>query len=146
MKSVYIIKTEIETILKDGSKIVSKSDFVNGRYTYKYGDVPDKEVFSYSIDGKFNEDAKELFDRYYRVLEYFKMGLFSKREYIKVRTSCTRWEALDIKDIEFINVTRFCEVVENPKIKWLEDDLGFKGYSELVFDREQELKSMLLKG
>ena len=26
----------------------------------------------------------------------------------------------------------------------IEKDLGFKGYSELVFDREQELKSMIL--
>lgn len=36
------------------------------------------------------------------------------------------------------------EVVENPRINYFESDLGFNGYSELVFNREQELKSMLL--
>ena len=36
------------------------------------------------------------------------------------------------------------EVVENPIIEQLEKDLGFKGYSQLVFDREQELKNMLI--
>lgn len=37
------------------------------------------------------------------------------------------------------------KIIDNPKIEWLEKDLGFKGYSELVFDREQELKAMLLQ-
>lgn len=31
------------------------------------------------------------------------------------------------------------EIVDNPQINLLERDLGFDGYSELVFDREHEL-------
>ena len=47
-------------------------------------------------------------------------------------------------ELEAFEIKHIYEVVENPIIEQLEKDLGFKGYSQLVFDREQELKNMLI--
>ena len=47
--------------------------------------------------------------------------------------------------LKAVEIHHIYEVVDNPTIEYLEKDLGFKGYSELVFDREQELKNMMLK-
>ena len=47
--------------------------------------------------------------------------------------------------LKAVEIHHIYEVVDNPIIEYLEKDLGFKGYSELVFDREQELKNMMLK-
>lgn len=46
--------------------------------------------------------------------------------------------------LEAFDVEHVYETVENPIIEYLQKDLGFKGYSQLVFDREQELKNMLI--
>lgn len=146
MKAVYERKIDIEIILNDDTNVIVKSDFLSGRYTYLYGELPEEHFESFSIYGKYNEDAKELCDKFYVLLENYKGGLFKKQYYIRARTSYCNWITIPINNVKFVNVKNYCKVVENPKIKWLEEDLGFKGYSELVFDREQELKSLLLKG
>ena len=46
--------------------------------------------------------------------------------------------------LKAVEIEHVYKIVDNPRIEWLDKDLGFKGYSELVFDREQELKSMML--
>ena len=48
-----------------------------------------------------------------------------------------------IDDVESILIKTIYDVVDNPRIDWLRNDLGFKGYSELIFDREQELRNMI---
>ena len=146
MKAVYTRRIDIEIILNDDTKVIVKSDFLSGRYIYLYGEFPDEHFESFNIYGKCSKDVKELCDKYHNLLENYKGGLFKKEHYIKARTSYYNWITIPINNIKFINIKKYCKAIENPKIKWLEEDLGFKGYSELVFDREQELKSLLLKG
>ena len=146
MKAVYIRKFEIEIILNDDKKIVIKSDFLSGRSTYSYGEVPDKQSKSFSIYGEYNNDMKNLCDKYHVLLEHYVSGFIKKKHHLRIRSSYCDWTNIPMNNIKSANVIWYCKVVDNPKIKWLEEDLGFKGYSELVFDREQELKALLLKG
>lgn len=146
MKAVYKKKTKIEIVLNDDTKITTNTDFLCGRYVYNYGNVPEDENISYIVYGKFNEEMQELCCQYCSLLEYCITGRLNKKHLIRIRTSYSNWRKVQIKDVKFVNVLKKYEIVDNPKIKWLEEDLGFKGYSELVFDREQELKSLLLKG
>ena len=146
MKAVYKKKTEIEIVLNNDTKITTNTDFLCGRYAYNYDNVPEDENISYSIYGKFNGDMQELCCKYCSLLEYYTAGILNKKHLIRMRTSYSNWRKVQIEDVKFVNVLKKYEIVDNPKIKWLEEDLGFKGYSELVFNREQELKSLLLKG
>ena len=67
--------------------------------------------------------------------------LFTQRKYLN-------YENLTGKvyedDFDYLEVMSKYTVIDNPRIELLQKDLGFKGYSELVFDREQELKRMML--
>lgn len=137
MKSVYIHKIITELNINEEWKTVNN---IGGRYKYFYGEVPE------NYTEKFDNEETAFYE------------LAKKAGYIgDFKGSKTFWKKrvyLDLfplgngivyKDsLKAVEINHIYEVVDNPIIEYLEKDLGFKGYSELVFDREQELKRMML--
>lgn len=140
MKAVYISKTIWNINLKDGRVLTYDSDHDRGRYVYKYGDVPNDYIEVFNKETVWTDLLWKLrFEKDY----HGSMTRFSKRVYID------DWDILCERiykdELSAFEIQHIFKVVENPQIEYLEKDLGFKGYSELVFDREQELKSIMLK-
>ena len=111
------------------------------RPIYYYGEVPEdsEDIF---------DNKETVFEKLIEKLEFvpkyiIEKTLFKKREYINVYGFNGR--IYKDKLVSF-KISHTYTTIDNPRIEWLENDLGFKGYSELVFDREQELKSMMTKG
>lgn len=140
LKAVYIKKKELNLNI-NGEWIYAKETEGIRRYIYHYGEVPENYVEKY-----YNEETvfRDLANKvgYQDDFEGYKT-LFDKKlrlDLFPLKQGIVYKDALKAFEVEHIY-----EIVENPEIKWLEEDLGFKGYSELVFDREQELKSMMTK-
>lgn len=112
-----------------------------GRQHYSYGEVP--ENYTETFD---NPDTvfQDLINR-----SGFVNGYQGSKTFWKKRIYCELFplgQGIVYKDsLRAFKIIHTYEIVDNPRIDWLEYDLGFKGYSELVFDREQELKQMLLQ-
>ena len=118
MKSVYIKTTTIEITLTNGNTIVKDDYNPLGfmRYMYQYGEVPSDTATEYNDTDKI----LTLGD-----------SDFGQRIY---------------KDEVKSFVVRYnYKIITNPSIKRLQSDLDFYTYSQLVFDREHELKGMLNK-
>lgn len=120
---------------------VMRKRYCGSRPRYYYGVVPEDttDVF---------DDKEIVFEKLMEKLGYVpeykgEKTLFKKREYINEYG----YDGRIYKDkLVSFEISHTYTVIDNPRIEWLENDLGFKGYSELIFDREQELKSMMMKG
>ena len=115
-----------------------KKRYCDGRSMYHYGEVPKDitDVF---------DDKEMVFEKLIEKLGYSseykgEKTLFKKREYINQYGFNGRIYKDKLVSFE---ISHTYTVIDNPRIKWLENDLGFKWYIELIFDREQELKSMM---
>lgn len=142
MKAVYTHEVIIRLKI-DGEWIVLKPAYHSmfSRSVYEYGEVP---LDHYEVN---LEDV----DKDVMFKEVIKLGyypedfcgsktLFKKRIYVYLYDYDTRI----YKDkLGGIQVEHKYYIAKNPNIEWLKKDLRFNGYSQLVFDREQELKKML---
>lgn len=134
MKAVYIHKVYIHLKINGIWKYAPEAA---GRYIYLYGEVPENKVDKFTNkDTVFSEFTK--IEGYAHVFTTHKI-FGKKRSYIPITNGRIYEDELEEFEIQHIY-----EIVENPTIELLEKDLGFKGYSQLVFDREQELKNMLI--
>ena len=137
MKAVYIHKIYFHLQINGIWKYVD----INGdRYLYLYGDVPENKVEEFK-----NKDTvfSELIKRSGYIDDFTGYKTFwRKRFYIDLLPFAS--ERVYKDELEAFEIEHIYEIVENPIIEQLEKDLGFKGYSQLVFDREQELKNMLI--
>ena len=116
------------------------ADSIDGRYVYLYGEVPENRVEEFK-----NKDTvfSELIKRSGYIEDFTGYKTFwRKRVYVNLFPLANGIVYKD--ELEAFEIEHIYEVVENPIIEQLEKDLGFKGYSQLVFDREQELKNMLI--
>lgn len=137
MKTVYIHKRYLHLKIKG---IWKYADDIDGRYVYLYGELPQNRVEQFrNKNTVFLELIKQC--RYtddFTGCETF----WRKRIYVDLFPLAN---GIVYKDqLEAFDVEHVYETVENPIIEYLQKDLGFKGYSQLVFDREQELKNMLI--
>lgn len=138
MKAVYIHKIKTKLNINGEWKTV---DNIGGRYKYQYGEVPENYTEKY-------DNKETVFDELKRRLGYVDGSdelktFWKKRVYLDL---FPLGKGIVYKDsLKVVEIHHIYEVVDNPIIEYLEKDLGFKGYSELVFDREQELKNMMLK-
>lgn len=131
IKQVYIQKSRVEIFLKDGTKINATPCYCGGRQCYSYGCLPNDEQHEYG------------FDKFTKVFSLFRdKTLFRKREYVNYS-----WIGKRIYKENFDKavITVEYKVVDEPRIDWLQEDLGFNLYSELVFNRENELRKLLAK-
>ena len=137
MKAVYIHKIYLH--LKTNG-MWKYADSIDGRYVYLYGEVPENRVEEFK-----NKDTvfSELIKRSGYIEDFTGHKTFwRKRFYVDLFPLANGIVYKD--ELEAFEIEHIYEVVENPIIEQLEKDLGFKGYSQLVFDREQELKNMLI--
>ena len=128
MKAVFQRHYKYIFHLKDGSTVKSKYQF--GRSMYQYREVPKDEVVIY----KTWEEALE------HTLYCYDTTLFSKRKYIN-HSNLTNKVYED--EFDYLEIQYTYKIIDNPDIETLQKDLGFKGYSELVFDRECELRKLM---
>lgn len=138
MKVVYIHKIITEININGEWETV---EGFGDRYVYFYGEVPENYTEKYNNEETvFNELAKRVgYINDFKGLKTF----WKKRVYLDL---FPLGKGIVYKDsLKAVEIHHIYEAVDNPTIEYLEKDLGFKGYSELVFDREQELKSMMLK-
>ena len=133
MKAVYthniIIKLNI-----NGKWETNKKAF--GRHIYKYGEVPKNYV------EKFDNQETVFYDLAKKI--GYKDTFCGLKTFWKKRTYLELFSYRIYKDsLKAMEIQHIFEIVDNPIIEYLEKDLGFKKYSELIFDRENELKGML---
>lgn len=137
MKCVYTTYIELKVLLKNGREYRFHSDNMSGRNCYLYGEIPESKETKLTLSEYINKDNR---------MFHIKSGrtLFKRRTY-EVFRSYPKDIRIYSDEIDSVVIKNGCKLVENPRIEWLEKDLGFKGYSELVFDREQELKKLMMK-
>ena len=135
MKCVYKPDVKIKLFLKNGECIIAGN--VGGRYLYRYGEKPE-DTFEEYTDNSWNRLLK--FSKYSNGLEEY-ATMFKKRIYINDYFIAERRIYKD--ELVKIVVESTYEEIENPNIRYLQEDLGFKGYSSLVFDRECELRKLM---
>ena len=137
MKGVYTKYIELKVLLKNGREYHFSSDNMFGRSGYLYGEVPECKEIKLTLSEYMNKDNR---------IFHVKSGrtLFKRRTY-EVFHSYPNDVRIYSDEIDSIVINNGYKLIENPRIEWLEKDLGFKGYSELVFDREQELKKLMMK-
>lgn len=134
MKAVYIHRTYMHLKI-NGIWKYARSFGV--RHVYFYGEVPENKVDKFTNkDTVFSEFVKA--GSYAHSFTVYKT-FWRKRFYIQLAN-----ERVYKDELEEFEIQHVYEIVENPIIEKLERDLGFKGYSQLVFDREQELKNKLI--
>lgn len=142
MKAVYIHKTNVRLNINGEWVKVENVMGIGSRYIYLYGEVPQNYIEKYDNEETVFEDlAKRI--GYVKGFNGYKT-FWKKRIYLDLFPMC---RGIVYKDsLKAVEIEHVYKIEDNPRIEWLEQDLGFKGYSELVFDREQELKSMMVKG
>lgn len=150
MKTIYRKTNHILSIyFKDGTKISKDfADSLYNRFKYRYGNLPNDVYEEYT--GTEDEVWDALLKRSRYTDEYKgNVTIFKKRRYLPEVNIDLIWINKRIYKDELLKFTiesRYKDYSNNlPSIKTLEEDLGFKDYSEFVFMREQELKSMLIK-
>ena len=138
MRRLYRVENCTQYLyIKDGNILREQ---INGyNYMYKYGDVPNDETKVYEDWKSFLKALGYISDfegylekrknRTYINDYQFHFGKVYKDQFEKFVVE-TKYKMFDEKDY--------------PTIEKLEKDLGFASYSQLVFDRENELRSMML--
>lgn len=134
MKAVYRKIITYHVYLKDGT-ILSDDQY----YCWTYGELPQKYTTTYG-------NAKTIFKDLLSEIGYFEdydgmKTLFKKRRYITRGFGKRVYE----DEMDYFEVKHRFATYSNMPTEWLQKNLKFKEYSELIFDREQELKAMLLQ-
>lgn len=137
MKCVYKVnKLEAKVFLTSGKTIICNGH--RGRCCYTYGEMPENKYEEF-IDNAWEKIIEFIG---YKNGYYGEKTMFRKRSYL--HHYCITNEPIYQDEVCKFTIKTIYEEVENPIIKYLQQDLGFKGYSELVFDREQELKNLIM--
>lgn len=136
MKQIYTIFREVKIILKDGHIIETNSDVMAGRYIYHYGEMPTETTEIYT-------ENLFLHLRKFELIYDYRTTLFKGQ---KLAVWCPNSiEKIYTNDIDKIEVRYSSKVADAPSWKYLREDLGFYDLSELIFNREQELRAKLLE-
>lgn len=124
-KQVYIKKEKYLVFLKNGDIVnLNNDDFY--RYIYFYDVVP--------------RDYTETLD-FVEFSDYLglpiKNKLFTQRDYIRLGKYEFYFDMFDRFEIQ----TTY-QVIKNPNMDWLKQDLGFNKYMRLIFDKLNEYYSL----
>ena len=135
MKQIYFYRTTIFVKLKDDSIVTIKGNKIK----WNYGDIPEDKIQKY-------ENSNTIFDDLCNVMNVKpSISPFSKKKYFNKETFFWTWSVDgSVKQDtihSFVVYTNYN--TGNPSIKALQKELTFIEYTELLFDREQDLKSAL---
>ena len=135
MKQIYFYRTTIFVKLKDDSIVTIKGNKIK----WNYGDIPEDKIQKY-------ENSNTIFDDLCNVMNVNpSISLFSKKKYFNQETFFWTWSVdgtVKQDTIQsFVVYTNYN--TGNPPIKALQKELTFMEYTELLFDREHDLKSAL---
>lgn len=130
MKAVYTHQRIWTIRLKDKTALSYSTYSVNGKY-YHYGEIPDDRTEDFiSHETVFYDLMRTL------CVYNSEKTIFRKRVYLNIVQFSQR---IYKDELLAFDIQHKYKIVDNPQINLLEHDLGFDGYSELVFDREHEL-------
>lgn len=118
----------------------------SGELRYFYGEVPQDNYEYYD-----KNNTIELFDALLRTVGYYfsiNQTLIGKRIYMSNDSWLSPWylegtERLYKDELISFYVADEYDIVEKPSNQKLKKELNFYDYTQLIFDREQELKSIL---
>ena len=135
MKQIYFYRTTILVKLKDDSIVTIKGKASK----WCYGDIPENKIQKY-------ENSNTMFDDLCNVMNVKpSISPFSKKKYFNQETFFWTWSVDGTVKQDtihsFVVYTNYN--TGNPSIKALQKELTFIEYTELLFDREQDLKSAL---
>lgn len=136
MKDIYVHETKVYIKLKDGNQIFMPQE---GRRMYQYGNIPENQ--NLEINGEENS------------FNFLTTAMacpndvtsFRHRKYIYVCIDCMirSYKRVYKSQIDRILILHRYTKIKKPRMEWLKKDLDFYTYSQLIFDREQELRRML---
>lgn len=142
-RKIYTCDHYIKYLLVDGTigKITR-----SGELRYFYGEVPQDNYEYYD-----KNNTIELFDALLRTVGYYfsiNQTLIGKRIYISNDSWLSPWylegaEKLYKDELVGFYVADEYDIVEKPSNQKLKKELNFYDYTQLIFDRERELKSTL---
>ena len=139
MKSVYHTEVYFKLTLKTGETVKDYNKYYTTYYRYNYGELPETSVDEYN-----NSDT--VFDDLRRILGYntdcpSEKTIFTKRNFINDYNFNQR-----IYEDELLSFKIIKKYIPHKNLgaKELREKLTFQDYSQLLFDREQELKYELL--
>lgn len=132
MKSLYRMITEAEIKLKDGYVMTYPCSNKNWLERMFYGELPEIQITEYTTD-------------FVDVLKCVGLPMWNKpsTSHKRGRVAKIHDEQFYIDDIELITLRSAPMLVVNPGMDKLYKHLKFNELTELIFDREQTLKSML---
>lgn len=147
MRTVYTHDVEWRIYLTNG-KIIKANPYRGNHYrpAYNYGEQPGNNIEEHCVkksDDK-NEQAR-IFEELILTMGFEKgyhghQSLFRKRRFLE---SCWFGKKIFMDELIGWEIRNTYQIVENPSMSFLQKDLLFKEYSQLIFDQEQELRSML---
>ena len=137
MKKIYTKNTIIRAYLINDVEVEIT---LANRLPYCYGDLPS------DTQEKYNNPDTVFIDLCNAMKIVPLTTFFTKKKYID-SSPYGQWRMeQDIFQIDLISFTidHTYKEVTKPDIEWLKQSLGFYGYSKVIFEREQDLKSMMM--
>lgn len=141
MKAVYHTEIHFLITLKSGQTIKNHNHHYLTYYHYKYGELPENQTIEYNNPETVFNDLRQALG--YNLNYPTDKTLFTKRNYINDYEIGQR-----IYEDELLSFKVIHKYIPHTKLKTKElfDKLTFEDYTQLVFDREQELQYNLLFG
>lgn len=133
MKQIYRPKVKITLNLKNGKQSIVSDDYLY--WPYRYGTLPPSQRTDIPMV-RFNQYELSRFYPLIKNTGRDKRGYFTYFDYL---AGSKRYYHDEIETI-IIEESFEEKNVDDIPVKTLEKDLGFRGYSELWFDRWEELK------
>ena len=139
MKAVYHTEVHFELTLKIGETVKDYKKYYTTYYRYNYGELPETSVDEYNNSDTVFGDLRRMLG--YKTDCPSEKTIFTKRNFINNYNFNQR-----IYEDELLSFKIIKKYIphKNLSTKELHEKLTFKDYSQLVFDREQELKYELL--
>ena len=139
MKQIYINTSNIEIHLKTGRVISIEDDALCGRYQYYYAECQEKA----EREDIFSDFPQYLAQRNLLWCSVKKHKRNKVRKLLYIRRSFNQIDKIEKvyeDEIESITIWHCIKVVADPKWEYLTEDLTFNELTELLYNREQELK------
>ena len=130
MNRVYINNIKVVVYFKNGT--IANLDYQNNpfRFVYQYGEIPSNHIDTYDFYGfckKFGFIIRK--------------NLFTKKEYCHINKKVDFY----YDDFDRCEVEHRYEIVENPNLDWLKNDLTTEQYFDFIYDNLKNAEKRYIK-